>query len=509
MTENYNVKPEQAKVLEDLEKLVGKAIPQLEEIKWRTIGVIVEGDNVIGLGLYNQGLKTLSESIGNLTYLQTLELESNMISTLPESITKLKILQRLYLSRNKLTTLPESIGNLSSLQKLHLSGNQLMTLPESIGDLKFLKKLVLYRNKLSTLPESIGNLSSLIELSLGRNQLSTLPESIGNLSSLKELSLHDNKLRTLPESISRLNSLKELNLYGNELTTLPESITKLKSLQKLHFGRNQLTTLPKSFSQLKNLKEIDLKKNNWKGEWQEMVTNDIPTILKLCRKLHGFDIFISHAMKDEKQYRVVELKNYLENEVIIQEQDNELNIIHEVYICEEDVVDDIQEFMAENVPKSQLLLFVATSNSFASEACRYELSLARKHGIEILPIKGNDIIWEDLKHIDLSEYEQEDLELNTPKEKFEFNGKNFDDICLKLSEYMKTHESELKKSKKEMEVLEHTKKDITDVINSIEFKDMINSNLKDFDKIFQELSNNQISNFAGFLKLGELLNKKK
>ncbi len=92
------IKPEQAQALEELEKLIDNSIPQVEEIEWNTFGVKTDGKNVIGLGLYDQGLSTLPESIGNL-----------------------RSLKELYLHRNQLSTLPESIGNLNSSNFSNLS----------------------------------------------------------------------------------------------------------------------------------------------------------------------------------------------------------------------------------------------------------------------------------------------------------------------------------------------------------------------------------------------------
>ena len=150
--------------------------------------------------------------------------------------------------------------------------------------------------------------------------------------------------------------------------------------------QNKLTNLPESFSQLRNLKKLSLEENLWAGEWAGIVNQDIPTILKLCRRLHGMKIFISHAWIDQEMYKITELDEFLEKECKIIEKDLEMNIIHDVYICETDVLDDIWDFMTENVPKCHLLLFIATQNSIASEACRYELFLANNYDVQILPI---------------------------------------------------------------------------------------------------------------------------
>jgi len=58
-----NVKPTHAKVLAELERRSGKSLPCVDEIEYYTIGVQVEGDRIIGLGL---AFCMLAESFANL-----------------------------------------------------------------------------------------------------------------------------------------------------------------------------------------------------------------------------------------------------------------------------------------------------------------------------------------------------------------------------------------------------------------------------------------------------------
>ena len=525
MTEKYGVKSEQAQALKDLEKFVGKTIPQVEEINLKTFGVKVKDKNVIGLGLYEQILSILPESISNLSSLRILRLGSDKLTTLPESISNLKSLQRLDLGWNKLTTLPESITNLKSLTELDLGGNKLTILPESISNLSSLTNLNLRYNKLTTLPDSIGNLSSLEKLNLNENHLTTLPESIsnlkllkrldlifnklptlpdsiGNLKSLQRLDLRWNELTTLPDSIGALSSLKELDLRTNKLRTLPDSIGNLSSLEKLFLSENHLTALPESIGNLKSLKNLYLRDNKWKGEWKDMESlRAVPKIFEFCRKLHGVVIFVSHAMVNQKQYRVIDLKNILVKG----------DIVHDVYICEQST-GQIWAFMAENIPKSHLLLFIGTKESLLSDDCQYELALARKYGVRILPLKGADIKWKDLEKIDLRTYGQGVIDLSK-SEGFEFDGKNFDEICARLHEYIKVHETELKLLKKESKELDDllydTNKSVIDFIDSKQFREHLKANFDELKESFEEVSNNQITSMDYYWKLGQILTKRK
>ena len=207
-------------ILDELEDI----IHIVEEIECYTFGVKIDNDNIVGLGLFGCGLKTLPESFGELMSLQELSLEWNLLSSLPESIGNLNSLQNLWLGSNQLTSLPESIGNLNSLQNLWLGSNQLTSLPESIGNLNSLQNLWLGGNQLTSLPESIGNLNSLHELWLEDNHLTSLPESIENLKSFQTLAIRNNPLRILPKSIVNLKSLKEIIISSDLLTCLPESL---------------------------------------------------------------------------------------------------------------------------------------------------------------------------------------------------------------------------------------------------------------------------------------------
>jgi len=126
--------------------------------------------------------------IGELTNLEYLNIGC-WVTKIPESIDKLQNLRRMDISTSKLKTLPKSIGNLSALKELSVNSSNgiIKRLPESFCNLVSLEKLELSGNcKLKKLPGSFGNLKSLRELHLcGR--IEYLPESFGRLSSLYEL----------------------------------------------------------------------------------------------------------------------------------------------------------------------------------------------------------------------------------------------------------------------------------------------------------------------------------
>ncbi len=504
MTEKYDVKRKQAKALEDFENLIGKSIPIVEEIEnvqinpgileakiEGTFGVKIEGNNVTGLGLYEQGLTTLPVSIGNLKSLQILNLRSNKLTTLPESIGNLSSLKKLWIQENNLITLPESIGNLSSLQAIDLMDNQLSTLPESIGNLSSLQDLSLRsyennKNNLTTLPDSITKLTSLERLVLTGNQLTTLPKSIGNLRSLQKLYLSSNKIAGLPKSIGNLKSLQTLISNGNEIETLPESIGNLSSLQTLDLKDNQLSTLPDSFWRLKNLKSLSLSENPWEDAWKGINKYTIQTVLERSRQRAPIIVFISHSKGDKQQYCVSNLKKELK----------EQNEICEVHGSGEN---DISE--------SQLVLFIATKNSMSDEQCRHELELALTSDIGIIPIKGTDITFEDLSQIDLGE----DFNLKD-KLGLEFDSENFKKFSDELYEH-------IKKYKREFNVFELNEKKFDELwvkikiisenfIESDEFRDKFAESNELFKKLDDELRTQQISLVEYISRTGQIFKPK-
>ena len=213
--------------------------------------------------------------------------------------------------------------------------------------------------------------------------------------------------------------LQTLNLSRNKLDTIPESIGDLKSLQILNLNSNELTKLPNSIWKLHKLNYIKLFFNPWDEEWKEIVKRDAPAIREFCRHRVTINIFISHTVAEFKSYRIKDLAEYLEKQ----------SEINQVYFCEEDLKGNIDMWMEETVPKSQLLLFIGTQKSiFDSKDCAFELFLARKYDIEIIPIKGVNVSWEDLAKVGLSR-----------KLGFEYSDKDFQKFSTDLYRYIREY----------------------------------------------------------------------
>jgi len=117
--------------------------------------------------------------------------------------------------------LPESIGNMPYLENLDLYGRELKgNLPQDIGTLKRIKYLRFNTNKIEgVIPESIGDLTTLEQLILNENDLEgTIPASIGKNTKLTEIQLQSNRLSgEVPTAeIEKLPLLGFIDLSNNE-----------------------------------------------------------------------------------------------------------------------------------------------------------------------------------------------------------------------------------------------------------------------------------------------------
>jgi len=454
MSEKNNIRPEQAQVLKDLEKLIGKKIPQVEKLTvdrnpqnnqygldkyGHTFGVTIEGNQIIGLALHDCGLKKIPDSIGNLTSLRVISLRNN-----------------------KLDALPNSFKNLESLEMLSL-----------------------WRNNLTTIPEPITAVSSLQELMLQYNQLSTLPETIMGLSSLKYLNLGSNNLTTLPKSIGSLKSLQKLMVWENNLTHLPDTICNLGELRQLGLSNNKLKSLPNSFWMLKSLISLDLTENPWKGEWQG-IENDTPQhVLEICRKKAPITIFISQDHNESEKSFIYDFIQSLKSNKEIQE----------IYI------QDVQ-----NIAKSHLILFIATPNSIINEQCKKELKYAISNDIPIIPLKATNIKWEELSKVDLG------AEFNISEKlgfELEFEGSIGNEFYKTLYEYIKKYKREVNLLESEEGKLDKQQLNaliiVEKLVESEEFIHGYKKNSDQFKTLARDLKAGQISIKSYLLKTGELL----
>ncbi|MBO7641857.1 MAG: leucine-rich repeat domain-containing protein [Alphaproteobacteria bacterium] len=217
-----------------------------------------------------------------------LSYESICLRSIPDTIGNLSNLRELDLSDNNLETLPESIGCLKKLEELYLSGNRsFRRLPDSIGDLENLETLKLEQTNLESLPKSMERLTKLSRFDIskfterydsrGRPFFETKRYSSDwyrrvamqsielPLERTSSIDLSGKNLERIPFGVymlleGRSNSFKELDISSNQLTEIPRLLEKkLQSLEKLDIHNNpKLNHLPRFWGEMYHPKELKI-----------------------------------------------------------------------------------------------------------------------------------------------------------------------------------------------------------------------------------------------------------
>jgi Leucine-rich repeat (LRR) protein len=157
--------------------------------------------------------------------------------------------------------LPSSVGSLTSLEVLEVQSNKLTSLPNEIRQLMCLRVLNVSSNQLKTIPMELFE-TSLTELVANKNRLEGVFFTTTSAMKLQVLDLANNSLTSLCEGeVIELPALKSLNASTNRLTELP-NLESWASLQTLLMGENKLKALPEGFTTLSQLRTADFTAND-------------------------------------------------------------------------------------------------------------------------------------------------------------------------------------------------------------------------------------------------------
>ncbi|PHU06610.1 Polygalacturonase inhibitor [Capsicum chinense] len=202
----------------------------------------------------------LSPAVGDLSYLQTLDINNvrNLSGPIPPTIAKLLKLTFLRISQTNISgPVPEFLTHLKNITYINLSYNNLVgTIPPSLSQLPNLEFLRLDRNKVTgTIPESLSNLApKLTYLYLGHNQLTGIvPNSFAGWS-FDTIDLSRNMLEG---DISFL--------FGKDKTTFEMLLDHNKfnfDFSKLTFG-NRLARLDLNHNKIYGSLPTILTKQSW------------------------------------------------------------------------------------------------------------------------------------------------------------------------------------------------------------------------------------------------------
>jgi len=104
--------------------------------------------------------------VAGLTYLQRLNLRSNMVHSIPDYFANLTHLRYLDLSSNHLEKVPLWIQEIQDLEHLNLSANEISELPSFLSKFHNLKTLRLHKNTFRIYPDEYGAFARLELLNL-------------------------------------------------------------------------------------------------------------------------------------------------------------------------------------------------------------------------------------------------------------------------------------------------------------------------------------------------------
>jgi len=190
----------------------------------------------------NGNFNKISKSIGKLSNLESLYLESTKGFVLPHEIQKLQKLKYFTL-KNPEAVFTKSIYSLSDLWTFHIKSTKAHKISDSLSNLKNLKSLRIDA-PIKSLPNTIGDLTELRDIILLNCQLMDLPASMQKLTRLRELFIINSSLPKIPSVIYSIPQLSMLMLDGNRIEKVEDDWIKLIFLMSFSACNNPIKSLP-------------------------------------------------------------------------------------------------------------------------------------------------------------------------------------------------------------------------------------------------------------------------
>lgn len=251
--------------------------------------------------------------------LEVLECNNNMIKDIATSLCEVTTLKRLSLFDNKLKDMPKTFGQLVNLEFLDVHNNDLRLIPSSVVDCTDVKQLRMSGNQLVRLPDLLGTLPALEILDVTSNRMSSIPFSLGYTKTLKELHCQENPM-TDPPMEETAKGLESFKWYLRQRLMMDkQGMPPAMGYHPLSVMHEVISLEPEFYSELNSQIRIasDYTENGGRGylNLQLMGLADIPGAVfrmgKKCRKLRldfNDHLRVSHITSDLSALRLLSMK---------------------------------------------------------------------------------------------------------------------------------------------------------------------------------------------------------
>lgn len=195
-------------------------------------------------------LESLPDGIGQLMFLEHLDVSGNALVRLP-SLSGLKAITRLDCAGNRLKSLPVTLSGCATLRELCCNNNpSLEWLPTDLGLFQpELRGVWCNGCALLELPNSLEAATGLVHLDVGRNRLRRLPDSLGGgqQPNLQTLRCGENAITALPAGLGGAVSLRALDASHNALEEV-DVLAACATLVEIRLGDNAIASLPRNLA---------------------------------------------------------------------------------------------------------------------------------------------------------------------------------------------------------------------------------------------------------------------
>lgn len=256
---NYSKLPKEIKKFHNLKSISIEKCPELNLTK--TIALISYFQHLEELSFFENGFEKYPQTLGSLSSLKDLWIDSDSLKYLPNSIRDLINLKSISVTECpnlNLDSLISQLTPLDSLKEIWLEGNNLVSIPQSINQLNQIEDLWLSNNSFKEIPIGVKQMQNLKYLGLFDNNIDSLNIAKGELPNLENINLCYNNFNVFPIELVNLKNLKRVTIWHSEISIIPSNIDGLKNLEYLNLTGNNLSEEQKH--QLRNvLNKTELK----------------------------------------------------------------------------------------------------------------------------------------------------------------------------------------------------------------------------------------------------------